>query len=153
MPSCGFLPNRGASNVFLSLRRHESLVPSGYACSDNVGYIVNLPNRKSFSPGASFFIGQPSGMKFLDGPPVFAVEVRSENDYGPKAEREIAAKRRDYFEAGTFVVWDVDLQSDDIIKSYDSHNPDTPVIYRHGDTARAELALPGWEFPVDELFS
>lgn len=26
-------------------------------------------------------------MRFLEGAPVFAVEVRSENDYGPVAER------------------------------------------------------------------
>ena len=153
MPSCGFLPNRGASNVFLSLRRHESLVPSGYACSDNIGYLVNLPNRKSFSPDASFFIGPPSGMKFLKGAPVFAVEVRSENDYGPAAEKAMAQKRRDYFAAGARGVWDVDLQSDEVIKSYDCQNPEQPTIYRRADTAHAELALPGWEFPVDELFS
>lgn len=29
-------------------------------------------------------------MRFLEGAPAFAVEVRSENDYGPAAEREIA---------------------------------------------------------------
>ena len=153
MPSCGFLPNRGAAKIFMRLFQHEQFVPSGYACSDNVGYLVNLPNRKSFSPDASFFIGPPSGMKFLNGAPVFAVEVRSENDYGPAAERAMADKRRDYFAAGTLVVWDVDLQSDEVIKSYELNHPETPVIYRHQDTARAEPALPGWEFPVAELFS
>ena len=41
-------------------------------------------------------------MKFFQGAPVFAVEVRSEGDYGPRAEREMAAKRADYFAAGTW---------------------------------------------------
>jgi Uma2 family endonuclease len=48
-------------------------------------------------------------MKFFEGAPVFAVEVRSEGDYGPAAERELAEKRADYFAAGTLAVWDVDL--------------------------------------------
>jgi len=49
------------------------------------------------------------GMRFASGAPIFAVEVRSENDYGPAAERAMAAKRADYFACGTLVVWDVDL--------------------------------------------
>ena len=43
---------------------------------------VNLPNRKSFSPDAAFYMGNDTGMKFFEGAPVFAAEVRSENDYG-----------------------------------------------------------------------
>ena len=47
-------------------------------------------------------------MRFIEGAPTFAVEVRSDNDYGAAAEAEMAAKRADYFEAGTQIVWDVD---------------------------------------------
>ena len=59
--------------------------------------------RESFSPDAAYFLGPfPSNpMRFLVGPPIFAVEVRSENDYGPAAEAAMADKRADYFEAGT----------------------------------------------------
>jgi Uma2 family endonuclease len=64
----------------------------------------------------------------------------------------MAAKRADYFAAGTQVVWDVDLQSDDVIRSYPINNPDNPTIYRRGDLADAEPALPGWQMPVDDLF-
>jgi Uma2 family endonuclease len=39
-------------------------------------------------------------MKFLEGAPAFAVEIRSEGDYGSKAEQRIIEKRRDYFAAG-----------------------------------------------------
>jgi len=42
-------------------------------------------------------------------------EVRSEGDYGPTAEAAIAKKRADYFAAGTLVVWDVNLLSDEAI--------------------------------------
>ena len=57
-------------------------------------------------------------MKFFEGAPVFAVEVRSEGDYGPRAEAAMARKRSDYFAAGTLVVWDVDLLSEDVVNVY-----------------------------------
>ena len=145
-------PGTAAFNIALSLKLYQRQTGLGRAFGDNVGFIVNLLHRKSFSPDAAFFIGQKSGMKFLQGAPVFAVEVRSENDYGKKAEQEIADKRRDYFAAGTEIVWDVDLQSADVIKSFHRDNPNEPFLFRRGDAANAEPALPGWTMPVDELF-
>ena len=91
-------------------------------------------------------------MKFLEGAPIFAVEVRSEGDYGPAAETKIAEKRRDYFAAGTLVLWDVDLLGDEVIKVYRASDLDHPALYRRGEIAEAEPALPGWSMPVDELF-
>jgi len=64
----------------------------------------------------AYHIGPPTGREFLEGAPIFAVEVRSKNDYGPAAERAMKAKRDDYFACGTLVVWDVDLLSENIIK-------------------------------------
>ena len=89
-------------------------------------------------------------MKFLQGAPIFAVEVRSENDYGEKAEEGIKQKRNDYFAAGTKVVWDVDLLSEEVIKSYDCENPAAPKIFKRGEIANAEPALPNWTFEVNE---
>jgi hypothetical protein len=43
-------------------------------------------------------------------------------------------KRADYFACGTLVVWDVDLQSEDVIKSYQESDPDNPVIFRSAST-------------------
>lgn len=151
MPTGG-VPGRASGNVFFSLRSHEKTRGGGYAFTDNVGFIVDLPNRQSFSPDAAWYTGELEGMKFLSGAPAFAVEVRSENAYGPTAELQLAEKRRDYFAAGTLVVWDVDLLSDDVIKVYAWTDPDTPTIYRRGDIAKAEPAVPGWTMPVDELF-
>jgi Uma2 family endonuclease len=64
----------------------------------------------------------------------------------------MAAKRADYFAAGTLVVWDVDLLSDDVVRVYRSHEPEEPTIYRRGQVAEAEPAAPGWTMPVDDLF-
>ena len=83
---------------------------------------------------------------------MFAAEVSSENDYGPLAEQEMAEKRRDYSAAGTLVVWDVDLLSQDVVKMYRSTDPDHPTVYRRGEQAEAEPAVPGWRMPVEELF-
>ncbi len=92
-------------------------------------------------------------MKFLEGAPVFAVEVRSEGDYEPQGEAALAQKRRDYFAAGTLIVWDVDLLSRDVVRVYRATAPDAPTVYRRGDVAEAEPAVPGWRIPVDELFA
>jgi Uma2 family endonuclease len=152
MPPTGDLPNRSGGNLYISLRQYETSIKGGRAYTDNIGYIVDLPKRKSFSPDVSFHVGRLSGTKFIDGAPVFAVEIRSENNYGSSAEQKILRKIRDYFAANTLVVWDVDLLSNDVVKVYRSNDPDHPAIYHRGDIAEAEPALPGWRMPVDELF-
>jgi Uma2 family endonuclease len=152
MPTGG-LPARASGKIFFSLQLYEQTTGGGFAFGDNVGFIVNLPGRDSFSPDASWYVGEIEGMEFLHGAPSLAVEVRSKNNYGPKAEREIAEKRRDYFAAGTLVVWDVDLLSDDLVRVYRSSDPERPTIYRRGDIAEAEPAVPGWRMPVGELFA
>lgn len=151
MPPTGGLPGYVGAEIFVSLREHVRSARIGHALPDNVGFIVDLPNRKSFSPDAAFYTGELS-MGFLEGAPVFAVEVRSEGDYGAKAEQEIASKRADYFSAGTLVVWDVDLLSDDAVRVYRASDPENPTIYRRGDVAEAEPAVPGWTMAVDDLF-
>src|SRR5215471_4019666 len=152
MPPTGYLPGFAATEILISLRMHERETKSGYAIGDNVGFRVSLPNRDSFSPDAAWYTGNPSGMKFLEGAPIFAVEVRSDGDYGRVAERELADKRRDYFAAGTICVWDVDMLSPDVIKSYFQNDPGKPVIFRRGDVADAGRSVPTWSMPVDDLF-
>lgn len=151
MAPTGDMPSRAGFKVASSLSSIEGKV-KGRAYPDNIGYKVDLPNRESFSPDASFYIGNRAGMKFLEGAPIFAVEVRSENDYGKEAEKRIADKRRDYFAAGTLVVWDVDLLGENVVTVYRRNVPDAPTIYHRGEIAEAEPAVPGWSMPVDDLF-
>ena len=152
MSPTGGGPSYASGEIFISLREYARRKRIGRAVNDNAGFIVNLPNRKSFSPDAAFYIGPHPGMKFFEGAPLFAVEVRSEGDYGPVAERKMAQKRADYFASGTLIVWDVDLLSEDVVKSYSARNPDQPLIFRRGEKAKAEPAVPGWSMPVDDLF-
>ncbi len=119
---------------------------------DNVGFVVNLPNWRSFSPDAAFTSEPPRTGKFINGAPIFSVEIRSESDYGPAAEQAIADKRADYFAAGTLVVWDVDVLKDEVVRVYRASDPTTPTTCRRGQLAEPEPALSGWSMPVDDLF-
>lgn len=152
MSPTGSLPGYAGDEVFSSLREYSKRLKVGRAVSDNKAFIVNLAHRKSFSPDAAFYVGPEPGMKFYQGAPVFAVEVRSEGDYGPEAERKIAAKRADYFACGTLVVWDVDLLSENVVRVYRSSEPERPTVYQRGQIAEAEPAVPGWTIAVAELF-
>ncbi len=149
MSPTGGIPGLASLEISVSLRHHSRQYGGGHAIPDNTGFVVNLPNRESFSPDAAWYTGNVETMKFLSGAPAFAAEVRSEGDYEPKAERQIKQKIKDYFAAGTLVVWDVDLQSPNDITAY---HADSPHIFRRDETANAEPAVPGWRFPVNELF-
>jgi Uma2 family endonuclease len=153
MPPTGEEPGLSGFQIALSLNDHARRTGQGRVVPDNVGFRVNLQNRLSFSPDVAFINRARSGNAgFIEGAPVFAVEVRSEHDFGPHREREISQKRADYFTAGTLVVWDVDPFGADVIKKYSATNPDEPQIFRRGDVADAEPAVPGWRMRVDEIF-
>lgn len=151
MSPTGALPSRASGAIYASLRVHERTCGGGLAYPDNAAFIVDLPHRGSFSPDAAFHRGTEPTMKFVEGAPVFAVEVRSEGDYGPGAEQALAQKRADYFAAGVVVIWDVDLLGADVIRVHRVGQP-LPTIYRRGETAEAEPAVSGWRFAVDSLF-
>jgi len=154
MPPAGPIHGRAGTNIFNSLLEYEERVGGGFAMPDNVGFVVHLSHRESFSPDAAFCRGTlPETNEFLRGAPVFAVEIRSEEDYGPAAERELAEKRADYFAAGTLVVWDVDLLRQEVVRVYRAAAPEVPTVYRRGDVAEAEPAVPGWTMAVSDIFA
>jgi Uma2 family endonuclease len=148
----GDLPNEIAGRIYRKLADYAD-VRGGHVRTDGIGYRVTelFSGRESFSPDCSYFTGRlpANRMKFIDGPPDFAVEVRSEGDYGTAAEFEMAAKRADYFEAGTLVVWDVDP----VAKTVRKYSVDgTNQLFTELGTANAEPAAPGWSLPLDWLF-
>jgi Putative restriction endonuclease len=152
----GHLPSRVAGKIFISLSLYEGSTQQGNAYADGIGYAIpELPSgRESFSPDASYYTGNlpANPMRFIEGPPTFAVKVRSENDYGMAAEEAMAAKRADYFVAGTLIVWDVDPEAE-TVTSYHAVAPTQPTIFRRGDVADAESAVPGWRVKVEDLFA
>src|SRR5258706_5434155 len=85
--STGRKPGRVGGRIYRSLDDHAASIKSGEAFPNNVGYAVPiLPSgRESFSPDASYHKGPfpKNPMRFIDGAPTCAIEVRSENDYTP----------------------------------------------------------------------
>ena len=154
MPT-GARPGRIGGRIYRSLDEYCEKTGTGAAFPDNVGFTVpRLPSgRESFSPDAAYYDGllPQNPMRFIEGPPTLAAEVRSETDYGTAAEEEMAAKRAAYFAAGTKVVWDVDPVAE-CIHVYRATQPEQPTTYRRGEIAAAEPAVPGWRVPVDWLF-
>ncbi len=145
-------PSLASGEIFISLYFYARRIGQGRAVNGNLAFRVDLPNRKSFSPDAAYMTQERDGtMRPIDGAPIFAVEVRSENDYGPAAERAIAAKIADYFAAGTLAVWDVDLLSENVVTL---HRPQMQTqVFRRGEIANAGEALPDWTMAVDEIFA
>jgi len=152
----GYKPSRVAARIYRSLDDHAQQSGKGEAFTDNTGFAVPelASGRESFSPDASYYAGpKPANpMRFLEGPPTFAAEVRSENDYDAAAQAEMADKRADYFAAGTQVVWDVDPLAE-CIHVYKGSDPGQPTTCGRGQTAEAEPAVPGWRVAVDWLFA
>ena len=150
MPPTGGEPGYSGDEIYFSLRKHVERTKSGIAVGDNKTFTVDLPNRQSFSPDAAYYTGP-----IFPGPyrsaPIFAVEVRSESDYGPVAENAMSQKRADYFAAGTQVAWDVDVLRGKVVHVYRASNPHQPTTYHQGDLAEAEPAVPGWTMLVDEM--
>lgn len=152
----GVRPSEVASNIFINLREYGKKRGVGKAFNDNLGFAVPelASGRESFSPDASYYDGPlpKNQMRFVEGPPTLAIEVRSESDYTPAAEMEIADKRADYFAAGTKVVWDVDPLAE-TVTAYQVEDQDNPRTWRRGQTADAETHLPGWRINLDEVFA
>ncbi len=154
MAPTGDDPSQASAEVYVALRQYVKENHKGLAVPDNAAFRVDLATRGSFTPDAAYYTGPRTGMRFYEGAPAFAVEVRSEGDYGTSAERAMAQKRADYFAAGTLVVWDVDLLADEfIVKVYRASDPQNPTGYRRGEIAEAEPAVPGWTMPVNDLFA
>jgi Uma2 family endonuclease len=151
----GLKLNQIAGQIYRSLDDHAKRTGIGVAVTDNMAFAVpQLPSgRESFSPDAAYHVGPllSDKMRFIDGAPIFAVEVRSGGDYGVSAERELAAKRADYFAARTLVVWDVDSKAE-CIHVYRSATPAPAETSKRGEIANAEPAVPGWRLDTSTIY-
>ena len=133
MPPTGFLPGFAGGEIFASLRDYARHTGRRYAPPDNGGFLVDLPSRHSFSPDAAFYLGEPTGGKFLNGAPVFAVEVRSERDFGEAAANALKRKRSDYFASGALAVWDVDVLGDQVVRVHRATSPEQAPVFGRGE--------------------
>src|SRR5688572_21488409 len=76
MAASGWAPHYAAAEIFVSLRNYVRRHKAGKAVGDNCAFRVELPHRESFSPDAAYYEGPNPGMRFFDGAPRFAAEVR-----------------------------------------------------------------------------
>jgi Uma2 family endonuclease len=142
--------NSAAGSIYVSLRQHQRAHGGGRAYTDGAGFVA--PSGRVFSPDAAWHRAPRSHGRLLAGAPALAVEVRSDEDYGPAAERRMDAKRAAYFAEGTQVVWDVDVKRERLVRVYRAELPEHATVHRQGEIADAEPTVPGWRFAVDELF-
>ena len=155
----GHKPTKAAGRIYFTLMLWQQQTgAAGDPLTDGAAFLCRLPHRQSFSPDAAYYTGAPAGMKFLPTTPVFVAEVRSEGDYGAAMEAELEAKRADYFACETEVVWDVDLLADTdapVVRKYTkAGGAQSPVaVYKRGEVADAEPAVPGFTMPADDLFT
>jgi Uma2 family endonuclease len=93
----GRTPNRVVGRICRRLDEHAEQAGKGEAYTDNMGFAIAelASGRESFSPDASYYDGpMPANrMRFIEGPPKFAAEVRNENDYSEAAEADMTDKR------------------------------------------------------------
>jgi Uma2 family endonuclease len=150
MPPTSDAHNTTARNIVFRLTEHEWKHGGGRAYVDGIGFIAS--DRRTFAPDVAWYVGPEFVEKVVRGMPRLAVEIRSPEDYGPAAERRMAAKRAAYFAEGTLVVWDVDVFREGWIRAYHATDPEHGTVFRRGEIADAEPAVPGWKFAVDDLF-
>jgi hypothetical protein len=80
LPPSGDDPGFASLEIATSLRAYARRTRRGRAYGDGTGFHVDLPHREAFSPDAAYHIGARTGLRFPEGAPAFAVEIRSEND-------------------------------------------------------------------------
>ncbi|HEX8392203.1 MAG TPA: Uma2 family endonuclease [Longimicrobium sp.] len=153
MSGTGHGPASAAVHIAATLVMWSRSHGGGYAYGDGASFLVHTPRQQVLSPDAAWWIGTPDPhAPVISGAPAFVAEVRSTTDYGPAAERAMARKRALWFAAGVQVLWDVDVLRRQIIRVFRAESPDATVVRGRGEIADAEPAVPGWRFPVDELF-
>ncbi len=156
-PPNGYWHARLASRIVMSLDRHIEVLGVGETFTGLLAYALDEPlesGRQSFSPDASYYAFNLSKTLLgpVPGPPTFAVEIRTSEELSSAGDAEYEAKRKDYFYAGTLVVWDVDPRAKTVTK-YAAADPLTPVVFAAGSVADSEPAVPGWTLALDALFA
>ncbi len=96
----------------------------------------------------SLKITGPNDRQVLVGGPELAVELRSP----PNTRKEEREKRRQYFENGTLVVWDIDPEQHKIWV-WTAENPAQSQLFVEGDVITCPEILPGWQRAVLDLFA
>jgi Uma2 family endonuclease len=130
----GFVRSRnlgvvGAPDALMRLKKGNNRMP-------DISYTAwaNLPSAKAH-------LG-----RVAEYPPDLAVEIHSPGN----TRKEIERKRREYFAAGTKLVWEVDPDARTITVFTD---PTAPKVLTMADTLDGGTVLPGFTLPIADLFN
>jgi len=151
MSPAGFSHGAHCSTIgmFLALfvRQHRL----GIVLGAETGYLLRRNPDTVRAPDASFVstatlnrVGRPA-RGFFVGAPDLAVEVLSPDD----RPAYIDEKTRDWFAAGTQVVWNIDPRQKTITVY---RTPDDFQVLTEADTLEEATLLPGFECPVRDIF-
>lgn len=115
-----------------------------------VGFIVATNPDTVLAPDFAFIpsdrVPKPMPKGYLTIVPDIVLETRSPED----TKKEVATKVERWLNFGVRIVWVADPQT----RTFTIHHADRTVqILRSGDVLSGEDALPGFTFPVSELFS
>ena len=144
-----FLSNRLGSLFDQSVReRNQPVMVVGSSAGARAGrrrVQVRMPDVgafliANFPPGTNF-----ANVKVADHPADLAVEVVSEGN----TPEEMARKRREYFEAGTSIVWIADHRKRTVEVWT---GPKSMSLLSDGDVLDGGGVLPGFQLPVAEWF-
>lgn len=102
----------------------------------------------SFTPWDRLPTGTAHLRPVADYPPDLAVEVLSDGN----TVAEIDRKRREFFAAGTRLIWVIDPDPRTVEVYADPRQPDLMTLLRATDTLDGGAVLPGFALPLAELF-
>ena len=151
MPPTGDEPGSAGDEIYASLRQYVLEGGAGRAVSDNKAFRVDLPHRQSFSPDAAYYVG-PRRNELLPAAAGLCRRSSQRRRLRPSRRAGDGGKTSRLFRGRNAVVWDVDLLSEDVVRKYSAAAPDHPTLFRRGEIADAEPAVPGWKMKVDDLF-
>jgi Uma2 family endonuclease len=138
--------------VVLSTALHNFVVPrklgivTGEAGMMNLfAQLVRIPDV-AFTSWTRFPGGKPTNAPVPKLAPDLAVEVLSASN----TPREIARKLREYVKAGVRLAWVIDIQ----LRTVNVYTaPENPTILSGDDSLNGGDVLPGFTFPLRELFA
>lgn len=149
MSQAGFEHGEISAVLLAELHRVVKAQKLGVVVGASTGFWMKTGNSRS--PDVSFVAkdrlrGRRPTKKFFQGAPDLAVEVVSPNDLWVRATQKVA----ELFANGTRLAWVIN-PGDQTVLVYHSAQPDR--ILKAGDWLDGEQVLPGFTFPVDELFA
>ncbi len=146
----GFNESLVAAEVTHRLKAHVNAKKLGVVASSD-GSVKLFPGQIRFPDSAYYSWDQLPGRKAPKEPipelfPDLAIEVLSEHN----TQAEMKRKLKDYFFAGTKLVWYIDPDSR-TAQSFTA--PDQITSLTEADSLRGEPVLPGFVLPLAELFA